>query len=237
MRMHRVIECTTRWAQRGSYVGVLITLLAAAGCGGLPFRHTEYGPLPTVTADEIRAALARSIPRRYQLENVVVLRFRRRAVSALGVASVDGDHDAFRVACLSHTGVKIFEVVGKGTTTVSRFALPMLTERGDYTRAVGTDIRRVYFDLVPSYEASVRMMSGRVVFVHEAEGKRVEHEVAGSPPLLIEKRYYETGKLLSRIQYGGYEWRGEQAWPRSVQVKNVLYGYTLTVRVKRIHPS
>lgn len=210
--------------------------LAAAGCAAIPFQTPTYVPLQGQTPTDVRAGWERLVPRRYQLDHAVVFRFRGRDLAAVGAVDVDQDRDTFAVACLSHTGVKLFEVAGQGEDIRSNFALPMFTERGDYARAVGADIRQAYFGLVPPTNAAVSVRSDRMIFAEERAGGRVEYEFGGPDLLLVEKRCYEDGALVYRVGYYEYRRQGGKAWPGGIYLRNRRYGYSLAVRLTRIHP-
>lgn len=106
------------------------------------------------------------------------------AIAFLGVLKVDRASGTFELAGLNQTGIKLFELSGTSSGTTVRFAVPPLMSHKDILLALGTDIRRMFFDLVPPAASKTRIDKTYVKF---SDGKMV-YKLGGNPAVLLEKR-------------------------------------------------
>jgi hypothetical protein len=99
---------------------------------------------------------------------------------------------------------------------------------------VGEDIRRIYFDNLPSREAKIEKEKLRIIFSQPRGLGLMRYVFAGSQKMLIEKSYFEKGRCAWRVYY--YEYRREQDkfYPAAIILKNYRFGYNLIVRFKEV---
>lgn len=185
-------------------------------------------------SEAVRAAFAATAPRRYRQVNSVVFSFGWNKMTALGMLGVDLDADTFRLSCMTPVGVKLFDFVGKGDETSCLFAVDKMADRPEITASVGADIHAVYMDVVPDAAAAVRRRSETIVYRSERDESRIEHTFTGTPPMLVEKRLYEQGKLVRRARYYAYAEENGQHYPQGIVLDNKRYHYRLIIRAKEM---
>ena len=213
----------------GLWVGMLLLMV---GCSSVPFQRPVLVPLEAGDPWNVVKRFQDATPQRFQLLNTVVFEYNFRKFSGIGTVQVNSSSGVFHAAGMNPMGVKLFELSGDGSTVTSRYAIEAFTRYGDIATAVGNDIRRIYFDLVPGKEATIRKKKYKLVFRQSTGSGFVEYLFAGAAGDLIEKKYYDDDGIRWRVSY--YEYRDQQGkrWPQGVVFINYEHGYRLTVRNK-----
>ncbi len=215
----------------GAWAGTFLLLLIA-GCSSVPFQSTVLVPLEAGDPWNIVQRFQESTPQRFQLLNTVVFEYNFRKFSGIGTVQVNSESGVFHAAGMNPMGVKLFELSGDGRSVTSRYAIEAFTQYGDIAAAVGNDIRRIYFDLVPGKEALIRKRTDKLIFRQPSGSGFLEYLFAGAAGDLIRKTYYDDSGIRWRVSY--YEYRDQQGkrWPQGVVFINYEFGYRLTVRNK-----
>jgi Protein of unknown function (DUF3261) len=169
------------------------------------------------------------------LVNTVVFEYSWKTFMGIGYIDIDRQNSLFKVVCLNPLGVQLFELSGDRNTIVTRNALPALMQYGDLPTAVGTDIRRIYFDLVPSDKARIRKSKYNITFSQPCGSGVMEYEFAGEGRELVEKAYHENDEIIWRISYYEYREQNGKHYPQGIIMNNYKYGYQLTVRQKELY--
>jgi len=213
-------------------ISVLLCAATLSGCVGLrwdpPLRSGEP-PDPAQAMD----AMSRSAPVRLQVVNSVLFEYRGRKMSGLGFLDVDAAKRTFGLACMTPSGVTLFQVTGSNGDVRCHFALEAFTNRGAFAETLGRDVERMFFDVRPPPGSSVSIEPGAAVFAHSGDSDRVEW-VVSSDGVLLEKRYYEKQRLVCRIGYYPSIEKTPRWIPGRVCLQNLKYGYGLTVTVREI---
>jgi hypothetical protein len=173
-------------------------------------------------------------PESFQIMNTIVFEYNWNKFSGIGYIYVDTAEKAFRVVCMNPMGVKLFELSGDKGGIVQHFVLEQFSKQGNFAATVGEDIRRIYFDLVPSPEARVKKKKYKIIFSEPAGAGTMEYIFAGAGGYLVEKNYYEGNTLNWGISYYEYQERDGRIYPRGIILNNKKYGYSLTVKLKDV---
>jgi hypothetical protein len=212
--------------------------LACGACSSVPFAPGERPPLDGIDPESARRGFEATVPGSFELLSSVVFEFWGHKVSALGVVSVNGETGAYRLACITPVGMKLFEISGTPETSTCDFAVEGLFDRfardDQFAEAVGADVRTIYLGLVPPADAEVERGERQFVYRSGDDARRTEHVLAGRDPMLVEKRTWVHGDVVSRVRFYEYTWHGGRAFPGGVVLDNERYGYRLVVRVKEI---
>jgi len=215
---------------------VLVAVLALAllsGCATAPFADPEPYADTGVDPARIPAAFAASVAPRFEQVNAVVFHFRRRAVTALGVAAVDRPARAFTVTCMTPLGVKLFDVVCRDGRDEGRFVHPALKRfGGDLAQAAATDLARAYLDWQPPPGAVATAARDRLVFVAADAAGTTEYRYAGRDGRLAEKVRIEGGRRRWSVAYRDYSQEPGGLVPRGLVIENRQYGYRLVVTTR-----
>lgn len=214
-------------------MALLLGALLLTGCATLPFRETAPVVMDAVDPRRMLEQYREQLPERFQLLTSVVFAYRWRSFAGIGMVECDRGTGAFRIVCLNPLGVKLFELSGDAQTTEAHFVMPQLMEQGgDFATTVGNDLRRIYFGVVPSAQASVSRKKYALVFREPAGSGTLEYVFAGAGEDLVEKRYYEEGDLVWRVSYYEYREISGKRYPQGIILTNHHHGYRLTVRMK-----
>ncbi len=98
--------------------------------------------------------------------------------------------------------------------------------------SVAEDIRRIYFDLLPSPRAQVAVRRHRVVFSESTGDGTLRHVFGGENLVLLEKSFRQGWFRRWRVMY--YEYEPNKGWlvPRGIVLHNRRYNYRLVVKIR-----
>ena len=213
---------------------LLIGVLLVAGCAHVPFQETKRVSFASVEPKSVVEQFKANSPVNFQLLNSVVFEYSWKTFMGIGYIDINRQDSTFKVVCLNPLGVQLFELSGDRNSIVTHSAMPALMQYGDLPTAVGNDIRRIYFDLLPSEKARVWKGKYKVNFWQPYDSGVMEYEFAGEGRQLVEKVYYENDEIIWRISYYEYVVRNGKHYPQGIIMTNYRYGYQLTVRQKEL---
>ena len=213
---------------------ILILFRGLSGCTSIPFQKTSYVPIDFVDPWTIVGQFRNNSPENFQLVNTIIFQYSWNKFSGIGYIKGNIREKTFTVVCINPIGIKLFELSGNKYKVDSHFVLEQFSKKGDFAKAVGDDIRRIYFDTVPSSGAKIKKKKFQIVFTELLETGIVEYIFAGPGGYLVEKNYYEEGILNWKVSYYEYQQNNEKIYPAGIILKNYKYGYTLTIKLKEI---
>jgi len=213
---------------------IFIFLICLTACSSIPFQKTAHVPLDSVEPRALVEKFKNNSPENFRLINTIVFEYGWKKLSAIGYIEVDTRKQTFTVVCINHVGIKLFELSGDGNRIITHFMLEQFSEKGNFANAVGEDIRRVYFDLLPSSEAKIKNKKYQVKFIEPSAAGIVKYVFAGAEGYLVEKGYYEENMLSWKISYYEYQQKDGKIYPAGIILKNYKYRYTLTIKLKEI---
>ncbi|PKL52641.1 MAG: hypothetical protein CVV37_00130 [Nitrospira bacterium HGW-Nitrospira-1] len=213
---------------------VLCLLALMIGCEGIPFKKSLDESYSSVDPSMVRERFQASIPERFLLLNTLVFEYNWKTFSGIGFVDVDTAERTCNLVSINQMGVKLFELSIDKDSINTLFALPEFTAKGNFGKMAGEDIKRVYFDLVPSKEAEINRKKFSVIF-RQQEGEGIaEYVFSGPDQYLTEKTYYEKGGPVWRVSFYEYLNRDGKIYPGGTILKNYLYGYRLIIRLKEV---
>ncbi len=215
-------------------VFILFILLTVQGCASAPFKRIDYIPLAGVNPQQIRQDFSDALAPEIEVINSIVFQYKWQQFSALGYSQIDRENGTFRVSCMNPVGIKLFELTGNRLEVVPGFVIPQLLQRGDLPRAVGEDIRRIYFDMLPEPFAKTEKQKYKVIFSQPMDKGIVKYVFAGSRHRLTEKHYYEKNRLLWSVYYYDYLLHNGRLYPSGLILKHRRFGYNLIIRLKEV---
>jgi len=224
-------------ASRFPHLVSCLSLLFLTGCASIPFKDVPRTAPGTNSALTVRAAFARTQDSNYEALQSVVFQLFGRKMTGLGYFSVDTDTSAFALSCMTPMGMKLFDIQGQGDTVEAVFALPQFGKKENLARAVGLDLKRTYFDILPPEKAEIRWKKDRLVFIEHQTDGRTEYDFGGPDQLLLEKRVYAGRKMVCRIRYYEYEPQNGFLYPHGIILENRNYHYRLILRLKSVYPA
>ena len=212
-------------------------ILFCSGCVSLPFKSIDYAPLGDINPAAWRAQFQASLPAELELINSIVFQYKWRSFSALGYTYLDLVNNTFRVSCMNPVGIKLFELTGGRGKIEANFVLKELLQQGDLPRAVGEDIRRVYFDMLPALEAKVEKQKNKVIFSQPFDDGTMKYVFGGSRHLLTEKHYFEKNRRLWSVYYYEFQEHQGKLYPSGILLKHHRFGYNLIIRLKEVRKN
>lgn len=217
------------------FVTALITVLLTSGCAHIPFQETQRVAIAAADPKSVVAHFKANLPETFQLLNSVVFEYSWQSFMGIGYVDINRQSGIFKVVCLNPMGVQLFELTGDRNTIATQNVMPALLQYGDLPTAVGSDIRRIYFDQVPSDKAQVEKSPYKIIFSEPYGSGVMEYEFAGKGQELVEKVYSENDETIWRISYYEYREQNGKQYPQGIIMINYKYGYQLTVRQKELY--
>jgi hypothetical protein len=211
-----------------------MTVFLLSGCAVVPFSEPARTSLEQKDPRALVEQFQASLPGSFQLLNSVVFEYNWRTFSGIGSVQIRRPDRTFRAAGMSPLGVKLFELSGDQNSITKHYAIAAFDEYGDVATAVGNDIRRIYFDLVPSADARIWRGKYTVRFRQSSGPGMLEHVFGGEGGDLLEKNYYADDGIVWRASYYEYRDQGGKRWPQGIVFINYQYGYRLTIRQKEL---
>jgi hypothetical protein len=212
----------------------LLVVLVIAGCSSVPFQKISYVPLDGVDSLAIVDKYKSSLPQHLRLLNTLVYRYGWKKFSTIGYIDIDRRTKTFTAVSLTPMGFKLFELTGDENSVKTSFMLEEFGREGDFARVAGEDIRRIYFDLIPSADAQIIKERFRIIFRQRFQNGALIYVFAGKEGYLIEKKYYENSKLNWSVSYYEYQQKDGKIYPRGIILNNYKYGYNLVIKLKEI---
>ena len=219
---------------RFKLIFLLLFLLAVSGCRSIPFKDIDYVALNDVNPDNLRLEFKTLLAQKLEVINSIVFEYKWHSFSALGYTRLDLENNTFEVSCINPVGIKLFELTGNRNEVKPTFVLKELLQRGDLPRAVGEDIRRIYFDLVPTAQAKIKKEKYRIIFSQPSGSGQMEYIFAGPQHWLIEKHYSEKKRKLWSVFYYDYLLDKGRLYPQNMILKHNYFGYNLIIRLKEV---
>ena len=214
------------------FVLLCILQVFIAGCSTVPFQETRLVPLDSEDPRNMVEHFRSNVPDSFELLNTVVFEYNGRKFTAIGTIQINRADRVFKVAGMNPMGIKLFELSGDQNSVTTRYSIANFTRYGDIAAAVGNDIRRMYFDLVPGPEARSWKRKYTQIFRQPSGSGFLEYVFAGRDGDLIEKRYYEENGIVWKASYYEYRDQDGKRWPQGIVFIHYPYGYRLIVRQK-----
>jgi hypothetical protein len=208
-----------------------IFLLLAAGCAHEPFAPEPLPILQNPDPNTMREAFAKSVPDRFVSDDTIIVQVPfHDDMAFLGVLRVDRTKGTFQLAGLNQTGIKLFELSGTNTDTTIVNAVPPLMDHKEILIALGTDVRRMFLDLVPDPGAKATIGKTGVNF----KSGDIVQKLGGSPLVLLEKREDGFFGAPWRVRYFRYTTNAGRLYPRGLVMDNGQYHYRIIVKNRDI---
>ena len=204
------------------------------GCRSLPFKSIDYVALDNLNPNELRQEFKNSLAQELEVINSIVFEYKWQSFSALGYTRLDLKNNTFQVSCMNPVGIKLFELTGNANQIKSTFVLKELLQRGDLPAAVGEDIRRIYFNMLPSAQAEIKKEKYRIIFTQPSGRGVLQYVFAGPQHWLIEKHYSEKKHKLWSVFYYNYLMHQGKLYPAELILKHHRFGYNLVIRLKEV---
>lgn len=210
------------------------TMIFIAGCSSIPFQETAHVSLESADPRAIMERFREGGPESFRLLTTVVFQYNWNKLSGIGYVDINTKEKTFTIVCINPMGVKLFELSGDKDSIISHFVLEELSKQGNFASAVGEDIKRIYFDLIPSIDAKIERGKYKFIFREPYRQGTMEYVFAGADGNMVEKNYYEDNILIWRVSYYEYQQKDGKIYPGGIILRNYKYGYSLTVRLKEI---
>lgn len=213
---------------------LVLIIVIGSGCASLPFQETPLVSLESRDPWTVVEHFQTSIPISFQLLTTVVFEYNGNKFPGIGTIEINTKERAFKVACLNPMGVKLFEISGNDRGITNHYTVAAIAQYGDVSAAVGNDIRRIYFDLIPSPNAPVWKRKYKYIYRQFYGSGYLEYVFAGIDGNLIERTYYEDHLPVWSASYYEYREQKGKQYPQGIVFINYQYGYRLTVRQKEL---
>ena len=209
-----------------------ILLSLAGGCAPEPFTRGPLPPLNDPNPLAVRESFLHALRDRPVTfdETVIIQAPFHEKLAALGELVVDRHADRFELVGLTLVGVTLFKIRGDEHGSTVDFAVPQLMEHQNLLLAMGQDIRRMYFDLVPIETAQVKIKKTRVVFSQNTKDGKLVFEFGGEPAVLLDKHLEGVFGAKWRARYYLYASSAPVLYPYGIVMDNNQFHYRIIVK-------
>ncbi len=206
-----------------------------SGCAAtVPFNEAVPIAFDRVDPAQLVSVFSASVPDRFHLLSSIVFEYNWYTVAGLGYLEMNTQDRSYKVLCMNHLGVKLFEFAGDRNGLTSQYAIEPLARRGNIAATVGEDIKRIYLDLVPAPDARFILRKQSALFRQRSGDGSLEYEFSGEGMHLTGKTYREDHRAVWRVSYYEYRQQNGRFYPMGIVFSNFRYGYRLIVRQKEI---
>ena len=217
---------------------LLLTLLllgVLSGCSGtVPFGSAAPDMQAPLDPAALVSRFQARVPERFHLLSSIVFEYNWFTVSGIGYLELNTHDGSYKVACMNHLGVKLFEFSGDRSGLQSQYAIEPLAKQGNIAVVVSEDVKRIYLDLAPAPDARAIVRKHSVLFRQRAGEGALEYEFSRESMRLARKTYREDHRAVWRVSYDEYREKDGKSYPLVVVFTNYRYGYRLIVRQKEI---
>ncbi len=233
---HATAVCDRR---QPTFLKAVIFLLALLlqGCAQLPDLKTVTDPLAKAAAWDIVDHFEQTVPEQFQRIDSIVFTYSGRVLSFLGYSKINQRGKTFSVAGLTPVGIKLFEFSADAQSVKTAFVEKGLSKKGNVTEAIAGDIRRIYFDNIPSRNALIQSLPGLYVFIEVRDGYRIAYTFSTADGRLVRKRRIEGRKEVWNIAYETYWQIGEKECPQNIRYTHSGKNYELNISLKQYLPQ
>jgi len=216
---------------RGLALSVAVALcLAATGCARIPFAQPELVPLGDVQPDAVRQRSARALPSRFLTEDALVFHFPFHKLGGLGYTRVDRERDTFELVFLTHMGLKLFHIEGRGQQVRIRYAIPQFAKRSDLLEAIAFGVRQAYLEQIPPADAKPLVEDERIIFRRRGSEGVIDYIYGGRDRHLLQKRFRQGRRQAWQVSFYEYCTKPDGRFPRGIVISNRKHHYRLIVR-------
>ncbi len=207
-----------------------LAIILLAGCAAEPFERPPLPVLDNPNPAAMRANFAHALANKFTSDDTIVIDAPFHKMTILGVLEVDRKAGTFELVGLNPMGVELFHLSGEGGGTKIQSALPPLMEQKEVLLSIGQDIRRMYFDLVPSEQAAVDVHSTFVRLTEKESEGSIEYEMGGEPTVLLGRQLAGCFGATWRVRYYQYAAKNGGLYPRGIVMDNAHYHYRIIVK-------
>ena len=214
---------------------VAVLIFTAVGCASVPFEEPARTPLSETDPGRMLDGFRQRLPARHNLLNALTFRIGwYDPVSALGYIAVEPESGRIHAVCINQLGVKIFDITADPNGVTNHFGLTDRLRSRFFTKALGSDFRRIWFDRVP--EGRVETVTDRYAmeFRSERNGGILIHVFGGPDAALLEKRFEIEGDMRWRVKYYDYRMEAGALHPGGIVLDNWDAGYRMILRLKEV---
>ena len=191
-------------------------------------------PLNNIDPKSYTEDFSRRTPERMKIISTIIFQYKWKSFTALGFTDLNIQDNVFAVSCMTPVGVKLFELLGDKDSVKANFVMKELLQKGDLPKAVGEDIRRIYFDTTPAQGSVLKKEKYRIIYTQTKGPGVMKYIFAEIPARLIEKRYYESGRNIWSVYYYDYRFMQDKIYPAYCILKHYKFGYKLFTRIKEV---
>lgn len=215
-------------------LALFIGLLAA--CSTVPFEPTRLTALPAATAAELTRGQWSSGNGILLVRQSAVFELHGMKVPVAALMKLDLAQKEARLVGMNEMGVKLYDISVDREKSEAHFLMPELARYPKFAEAVGTSVRRIFLEPLPSPDDSLEAESNRYLLTRKSGGDTVRFVFGGEQAQLLEKS--SSGKSGSwRVRYYQYQEQQGILFPGGIVLDDDQAGYRLTLWTESVEPS
>jgi len=213
---------------------VFIFLGCAANENRPGYKSIALVPVKIIEKENLISNVENMFATDFDLLNSIIFSFHGHEIAAMGYTEVDRKNKSFSVAAISPIGLKLFEMSFSDGKLDTHYVIEHLLKHGDAAKAIGNDIARIYFNIVPKGESEFFINENNYELKENVENGFIKYVYGGTQSLLIKKGFYVKNKLQWEVNYFNYKKINDKILPFGIIFNNKLYKYKLYILTKQI---
>lgn len=205
-------------------------------CSTVPFEPTRLTELPPATAAEVTRGQWNSGDGILLVRQSAVFELYGMKVPVAALMKLDLGKREARLVGMNEMGVKLYDISVDRGKSEAHFVMPELARYPKFVEAVGTSVRRIFLEPLPSPDDSLSVESKRYLLTRRSGGDTVRFLFGGEQAQLLEKS--STGKSGSwRVRY--YQYQNQQGilFPGGIVLDDDQAKYRLTLWTESVEQS
>jgi hypothetical protein len=216
----------------------LLVLLAwlLTACSTVPFAPTKLTEVKPRSAAELVAGQWSTGKGILVVRQSAVFELHGMKVPVAGLMKLDTAAHEARLVGMNEMGVKLYDISVYPDKSEAHFVMPELARYPKFAEAVGTSVRRIFLEPLPSPDDRLTMEKNRYLLTRKSGGDTVSFVFGGPEAQLLEK----SGKGKSgswRVRYYQYQDLQGIVFPGGIVLDDDGAGYRLTLWIESVEKS
>ena len=216
----------------------LLALLAwlLAACSTVPFAPTKLTEAPPRSAAELVGGQWSCGSGVLVVRQSAVFELYGMKIPVAGLMRLDLGAREARLVGMNEMGVKLYDISVHPDRSEANFMMPELARYPKFAEAVGTSVRRIFLEPLPSPADSLKIERSRYLLTRKSGGDTVTFVFGGAEAQLLEK----SGKGTSgswRVRYYQYQDHQGINFPGGIVLDDDRAGYRLTLWTESVEKS
>ncbi len=213
-------------------LAILLVLLAATGCSGVPFKPPAPAPTRRLSAGDLLDGLWNRGERVWRIRQSALFEFHGAKVPMGGFLLLDAGRREARLVGLNDMGVKLFDLTVTASGQRENYLFPELARIPGVSGAIAGAVRHIFLAPQPQPGDRLRIEATDYLLTRSKGEEEIRFTFGGPEPLLLEKRVQGGGEKWG-VRYFEYRPAAGAMVPGGIVLDDAR-GYRLTLWLEEV---